>query len=71
MEAQTFGMAPTKPSPLEEKKAQVEEIRALQKIEVNFDEEEDLEEKKRIFSVFGLKNDGKTAICYGIPPRIG
>ncbi len=67
MEAQTFGMAPTKPSPLEEKKAQIEEIKALQKLEVNFDEEEDLEEKKKIFSVFGLKNDGKTAICYGIP----
>lgn len=66
MEAQTFGI-PTKPSPLEEKKAQVEEIKALQKIVVNFDEEEDLEEKKKIFSVFGLKNDGKTAICYGIP----
>lgn len=67
MEAQTFGMEPTKPSPLEEKKAQVEAVRELQKITVNFDDEEDLEEKKRIFSVFGLKNDGKTAICYGIP----
>lgn len=62
---QTFGMA--QPSPLEAKKAEVEAIKAKTQVAFNFDEEEDTEEKKEIFSVYGMKNDGKTAVCYGIP----
>jgi len=64
-EVQTFGMAPS--SPLEKKKQEVEELKAMEQMTFDFDEEEDTEEKKTIFSVYGLKNDGKTAICYGIP----
>lgn len=35
--------------------------------EFNFNDYEDVEEKKEIFSVYGHKNDGKTTISYGIP----
>jgi len=35
--------------------------------EFDFDEFEDTEEKKKIFTVYGHKNDGKTTISYGIP----
>lgn len=63
----TFGVTPDQSSPLEEKRKQVEELNNLKKRTFNFDEEEDTEVKKEIFSVYGLKNDGKTTICYGIP----
>lgn len=33
----------------------------------DFDEAEDLGQKKEIFTVYGHKNDGKTTISYGIP----
>jgi hypothetical protein len=35
--------------------------------EFDFDDAEDTDEKKEIFSVYGYKNDGKTTISYGIP----
>jgi len=64
-EVQSFGLPPI--SPLESKKKEIEELKAMEQMQFDFDEEEDTDEKKTIFSVYGLKNDGKTAICYGIP----
>jgi hypothetical protein len=33
----------------------------------DFDEAEDVGQKKEIFSIYGQKNDGKTTISYGVP----
>jgi len=35
----------------------------------DFDEAEDVGEKKEIFTIYGHKNDGKTTISYGIPHK--
>ena len=67
-EVQSFGMPTKAPSPLEVKKAEVDELHEMKQITFDFDEEEDFEIKKEVFSVYGHKNDGKTAVCYGIPP---
>lgn len=56
-----------KPNKLEEKKAAIEAQKEKSPLVFEFDEEEDLEFKKEIYSVYGMKNDGKTAVCYGIP----
>jgi len=74
----TFGVdvgEPTTPSAkkeekmheLEEKQSRVKELIA-NRPEFSFDDEDDDGLNGiTVFSVYGLKNDGKTVICYGIP----